>query len=587
MSMCRMRNRDFVVRWRIVRMASALAALVCVAGCGHDGGGGNNRPSTTLEEHRQFRAIAGISMGAYGAINIATKHPELFGSIGALGGPVDMQQLLRDSIEDDFEVKAQTGIPRNVGDDFTFDHLPSYPDRDSRISEGEDLVIAFGNPFLHHPDPARQYLASDSEPAHLLVDDQFGPFVLPSNPRGFLDGGDTNKDGVRQTGETPTQPTDVILLAGGSLARIAPGAQGVTLGERTLADLDGDGVFDVGDGIVLNYSEPFTDTNGNFVFEPELGETFTDVGLDGVAGSGDFGEGNGQFDYDPDRARWLAEDPLTRLASRSTADIMTQRIYMDVGTRDEFGFERHYTNLVAVLESKGITVLQDHDFQGNCVAVPNTSAPYLLIRYAGGHVGFPEVDANDLFSGDICGSTIIWQRLRSVIGFMNESFPDGFFGPGSDFGLPSIPKPLAGDALDLNPTGDLVTGELPSPALQASGKPVPMRSIVVYRPPAFFHSDHDFPIVYFLGGYGQAPKDYEHMRELLDSFILSGQIQNMYFAFLPGNGGRKGSFYVNHAVPETQVPEVPEVTSGRYEDSIIQDLIPTIENQILDGRIKR
>jgi hypothetical protein len=29
------------------------------------------------------------------------------------------------------------------------------------------------------------------------------------------------------------------------------------------------------------------------------------------------------------------------------------------------------------------------------------------------------------------------------------------------------------------------------------------------------------------------------------------------------------------------------VTSGRYEDSIIQDLIPVIENQILDGRIKR
>ena len=88
---------------------------------------------------------------------------------------------------------------------------------------------------------------------------------------------------------------------------------GSDVGVRMLADVNGDGIYDVGDGIVVNLSEPFTDTNGNLVFEPELGETFSDVGLDGVAGTGDYGEGNGQVDYDPDRANWLAEDPLTRL----------------------------------------------------------------------------------------------------------------------------------------------------------------------------------------------------------------------------------------------------------------------------------
>jgi hypothetical protein len=77
------------------------------------------------------------------------------------------------------------------------------------------------------------------------------------------------------------------------------------------------------------------------------------------------------------------------------------------------------------------------------------------------------------------------------------------------------------------------------------------------------------------------------MNELLDTFILTEQIQNMYFAFLPGQGGREGSFYVNHVVPESQVPELAEVTSGRYEDSIHQDLIPAIENQILNGRVRR
>src|SRR5207253_3100139 len=111
---------------------------------------------------------------------------DLFATIGSLGGPVDFKQLLHDSITDNLEVKAQTTIPRNVGDDFTFDHLPPYPDRDSRMSQFQDLVIAFGNPFLHNPDPTRQYLATDSEPARLLRDDQFDNFTLSGDPRSFV-----------------------------------------------------------------------------------------------------------------------------------------------------------------------------------------------------------------------------------------------------------------------------------------------------------------------------------------------------------------------------------------------------------------
>lgn len=76
------------------------------------------------------------------------------------------------------------------------------------------------------------------------------------------------------------------------------------------------------------------------------------------------------------------------------------------------------------------------------------------------------------------------------------------------------------------------------------------------------------------------------MREFLDTLVLAGRLQNMYFAFLPGAGGRKGSFYVNHVVPETQVPDIAELTSGRHEDSIFQDLIPAIESQILGGRVR-
>ncbi len=551
-------------------------AMAVLAACGGHGGSGPSTPPTTGGS-RQFRAIAGVSMGAYGAMNIGTKHADLFGTIAALGGPVDMRQLLRDMVNDNLEVKSQTIIPLNVGDDFTFDHHAPYPGRDTRLSMIKDLVIAFGNPFLHHPDPSRQYLAMDSEPARLRRDDVFGTFTPPANSRGFLDGGDANQDGVHQTTETPIDAVDVLLLAGGSLPRIASGAIGMDVGGRMLADVNGDGIYDVGDGIVVNLSEPFTDTNGNLVFELALGETFSDVGLDGVAGTGDYGENNGRFDYDPDRASWLADDPLTRLEARSAADIGTQRIYMDVGTQDEFGFGRHYNNFVALLQSKGLTVTTRDDFPATCADVAKLPQQYLLVRYTGGHVGIPEADdvTDSLLRGDVCGPLVIWERLLTMIAYTDSSFLNGFKGPGDL----SINDP--------DPRGDIMKTRVTAPSLRTGSAAAPDQPVLIYRPPAFFHTSRSFPIVYILGGYGQAPEDFEQLGALLDLLILANQVQNMFVAVLPGAGGRKGSFYVNHRVPESQVPDLINPTSGRYEDSIIQDLIPTIEKTILQGRVRQ
>ena len=240
-------------------------------------------------------------------------------------------------------MKPQTEIPTEVGDDFTFDHFPPYPGRDVQISLLRDLFIAFGNPFLHHPDASRAFLAARlGAGAHPCATTGTATFTVPADPRGFLDGGDANDDGVRQTSEQPTLPTDVLLLAGGTLGAIAGVEPTAVVGGRALADLDGNGIYDVGDGIVVNASEPIRESNGNLVFEPELGEEFDDFGLDGVAGTGDFGEGNGTFDYDPDRDSWLEEDPTSRMVGTAASEITRQRIYMDVGTEDEFGFAQHY-----------------------------------------------------------------------------------------------------------------------------------------------------------------------------------------------------------------------------------------------------
>jgi enterochelin esterase-like enzyme len=126
-----------------------------------------------------------------------------------------------------------------------------------------------------------------------------------------------------------------------------------------------------------------------------------------------------------------------------------------------------------------------------------------------------------------------------------------------------------------------------APSLATSVGAAPDQPVLIYRPPAYFHTTRSFPIVYILGGYGQAPEDFAQLGALLDILILANQVQNMFVAVLPGAGGRKASFYVNHRIPESQVPDLINPTSGRYEDSIIQDLIPAIENTVLQGRVRQ
>ena len=550
----------------VLMLALCLGTLSCSRGSGDDappGSGGSG------EQDPAFRAIAGVSMGGYGALNIGTKRPDLFGAVGSLGGPVDMRELLRHVELDNLEVRPILAAPLLPSDDSTFDHLPIYPDRETRLEMLQDLVISFGNPFLHHPDPDDSYLATSSDPAQRRQDDLWG--MLPAGLAGFRDGGDSNEDGQRQTTETTSFETDVMLLAPSTLSRFQTGAVGVDVGGREVADIDGDGVFDIGDALILNFREPFQDLDGDLIFSPQDGETFDDFGLDGVAGTNDFGEGNGVFDEDPDITEsWLAEDPLTRLRERPVDEIAEQRFYFDAGTVDEFDFLVHYENLVDVLVDKGLSVRVDDGFSGNCIRIPSLPDPITLVRYDGGHVGIPSADdvTQSLIGGDFCGAVPVWQRLVHVIAFFEDSFADGLYGPAG-----------------LRVIGDAEITEIDTPTLDFNGLRH-TREFLLYRPPAHFNTRRDLPIAYFLGGYGQDPGDFARVQELMDLLILSGQVQNMYLAFLEGAGGQKGSFYVNQRVPQSAVPGITEPTSGRYEDAILDDIIPFIETVMLEGRIR-
>ena len=75
-------------------------------------------------------------------------------------------------------------------------------------------------------------------------------------------------------------------------------------------------------------------TEGDYTWEP--GEPFQDVGLDGVAGTGDTGEGDGKFTTSDGYARWRASDLRTQLPKMTDAQRRALDVYSEGGIRDVF-----------------------------------------------------------------------------------------------------------------------------------------------------------------------------------------------------------------------------------------------------------
>ncbi len=79
-------------------------------------------------------------------------------------------------------------------------------------------------------------------------------------------------------------------------------------------------------------------TEGNLIYDE--GEPFDDDGLDGVPGTGDYGEGDGRYTEAPSRLRFRLEDGRTRMRESWTeADRERMAFYADGGIRDLFNFD--------------------------------------------------------------------------------------------------------------------------------------------------------------------------------------------------------------------------------------------------------
>ena len=261
----------------------------------------------------QFRAIGGVSMGAYGAMNIGLGRPSFFNTIASLGGPLDMAYLLK-FIEVDM-----------LGN---YDNPSAYPNRGTLLNMLKDLTISFGNPVYYNP-----------------ISTYYPPGITAQNARvpttlfNF-------KDDLNPYGRLP-----VITFEDP-----APGAWVEVL---LALDSNRNRKRDLGEPILRRFQEPFTDTNRNAIYDP--GEPFGDTGLDGVPGTRDRGEGDRAFTYNPNHDNFFAEDPLSRAYSLSFADLQGLNLYIDAGTEDEFQFDIHADNFVDTLNDRGLAFLIDED----------------------------------------------------------------------------------------------------------------------------------------------------------------------------------------------------------------------------------
>ncbi len=239
----------------------------------------------------------------------------------------------------------------------------------------------------------------------------------------------------------------------------------------------------------------------------DLGEPFSDLGLDGVSqdvtGAPDHGEGNGVWDAVPNFANVLAHDADTKLRTLAAADLDAMDFWFDAGIRDVLNAGVVARNLVAALRSRGREPVVYHNFAGapgtlfptgNTNALVSSIFDLDLSRETLGRdiyveYGDPNADADMIAGGDgkhVGAPNDAINRIASFLVTAIKRMPE------PDFAI----YPLA-DPIVLYPS-------FYSPALHAR------RGYTIAFPPGYWepeNADLRYPVIYFLHGLGQDSRD--------------------------------------------------------------------------------
>ncbi len=519
-------------------------------------------------EMQQFgwRAIVGISMGGNAAMTIGLRHADKFDIIADLGGEpgpsmVYSLQMVSDFLFGGFcDADDEAAGRGNIGQlcpnkstkkadqfeiDADFEHMITQSGdgvgltlkRSLYMKASRDLARALSNPALYNPD--NPYAPPGIDASFFQIDaatrcanpiklDDF--FDREFNPNGtnpvitFCDGGDSATGlglGVFDPALPQNDPAELILAV----------------------DLDNNGKRDAGEPVITNAYEPFSDVGTDGLADKDepgydaatnpdpnrdnyhslrnpLGtenngthedsEPFSDYGLDGTqgtcqagttpptgtAGCYDFGEGNGTWDLSPNVKRWYESDVMVRLAALSEERRDHMAMWFDAGIRDflNAGVSANAGVAQAMATYKlpfgvydGFSILDGGDSEAaydfETIKWPDFPKNGYL-RY-----GNPDATPDQIMMGDGrhvgTGAQIIY-RARTAFAWINQRWPDGDLDDTLDGGK------IIKDLTFTSPT---------------TGRANPFG---VFLPPGYEkpeNANKRYPVVYFLHGYGQEPKD--------------------------------------------------------------------------------
>jgi hypothetical protein len=549
---------------------------------------------TKVKRHFTFRALGGVSMGGQGTGAIAFRHPDTFDMVGLVGPDpgIDLGYTLGfvygdfmggfctaadEALDPTRAIGTLCPISRTPLADQgelqeDFEHLiyQSGQGVGLTLRRGlymhaiRDLSRAFGNPATYNPQSS--YLPP-GVPAEFLTrtDPCNNPVVLKNfydgryNPDGaydvitFCDSVDSSDTGygVFVPGSVQTVPTQVLLAV----------------------DVNGNGVRDSGEPVIVQASEPYEDVgcdgcpdpledgHGGCVADASLSpydpitnpdpngddyhylhnptgaernwrwddcgggrtEPWQDSGLDGVAGKGcpadsgaagcyDYGEGNGTFDYNPMFLRWLQHDGPTNYAGFTDAQRARFDIYADAGIRDFFNGQVSVNQFFGLIRAKGENARIWDTFQAmQGLAATDTS-------YAAPKTDFTRVGSRHIYirygNPDAAEEQIQAGDGRHVGDALTLVWRVQTM-----FRWMSTRWPDGdyGDA-DVDPDGRNFQKGLSFTT--SFGRVTPY---ALFLPPGYFdpaHASETYPVVYFMHGYGQKPDDLVDASALFANYMV-------------------------------------------------------------------
>lgn len=407
--------------------------------------------------------------------------------------------------------------------------------RNSLITIMHDLAAAYGNPLTYNPDsnyfppgvPDTWHVAPGSQTPRSAWCDE--PIVLQGvynreyNPDGsypvvtFCDG---NSDGS------------------GDYDPAGPGRDRNVIEFALAVDLNGNGRRDYGEPLVVNNRERYRDVGVDGVanadepgydpdsnpdpngddwdpntnpggtelnFRVDDGEPWDDDGLDGVPATGDYGEGNGEYDLSPVLQRIFERSPARYFEAMPDSQVERLDVWLDAGIRDFLNTAQITNSLFASLKGRVNDARVFDDFESLPGVDPDLGYVYFdpdYSREAMGQIAYlrygdpsvcPSTD-DILGDGNHVGPDVV-HRLYTLFSFLSARIP----AEGRD-------RSIGGELVDLeSPNGSLADfGFMSSYDSELLGREQPYG---VLLPPDYYlpeKQDERYPVLYFFHGQGMS-----------------------------------------------------------------------------------